>query len=145
LAPDEREAAAAAGLPVVSVADGDGFFQPCPQLGASRCCAIYEVRPNACRRYRCATLRALEAGEIDLPAARSRSHSAQLAIAGLRRGLPDDATVVAIRRDLQQAGDAGDPARWVALAALERLLDRHFRSPEKRVFEPDQAATVTSP
>ena len=77
LAPEERDAAASAGLEVVPVREGEGFLQPCRQIGADRCCAIYADRPGACRRYRCTTLIALEEGTIDLASARMRVESAQ--------------------------------------------------------------------
>jgi uncharacterized protein len=47
---------------------GRHLVQPCTALEAGAC-ACYPVRPLACRRYRCALLAALEAGEVELPPA----------------------------------------------------------------------------
>ena len=145
LAATELDAAKAVGLPVVAVTGGQGFVQPCPQLGADCGCAIYPVRPGVCRRFRCTTLRAFEAGEIDFAAARSRIDSARGAIALLRRSCRTGAEVPAIRRELYAAGKAVEPTRMVALGALERLLDRNFRLRGQQAFNPDQAAETSSP
>ena len=44
---------------------GRHLVQPCSALRGGAC-ACYPERPLACRRYRCALLAALEAGEVEL-------------------------------------------------------------------------------
>jgi Fe-S-cluster containining protein len=41
------------------------LVQPCTALEGAAC-RCYQARPLACRRYRCALLAALEAGEVEL-------------------------------------------------------------------------------
>lgn len=143
LAPVEVANAMDAGLLVVSLEDGRGFLQPCSQL---RCggCGIYERRPSPCRRYRCNTLIALEADEIDHLAASRRVEVAKSAVNRLRQNRPDQ-TLPAIRAQLGMSGPSSDPAQLVALAALELVLDRYFRRKDQHAFKPDQAATAASP
>ena len=38
------------------------LLQGCAALGADCACGVYEARPQACRRFRCAVLSALESG-----------------------------------------------------------------------------------
>ena len=63
LMPHEVGEAAALGLDLVEGAE-PGFSLPCPRF--DRCCTIYEMRPNACRGFRCALLRRLDEGSVDL-------------------------------------------------------------------------------
>lgn len=41
------------------------FHQPCPAL-KDKACSIYEHRPHECRKWKCKTLKRLEAGKIDI-------------------------------------------------------------------------------
>ncbi len=45
------------------------FLQPCAAFCEGRCSA-YEGRPSVCRKYRCALLRRVEAGEVSMDEAR---------------------------------------------------------------------------
>lgn len=65
LLPEEIAPAVALGLPVEAAGDRPAFQQPCAKFQAGRC-AIYEQRPQVCRRYACALLRRLQAGETTL-------------------------------------------------------------------------------
>jgi len=51
-----------------AAAGGRYLVQPCTALAGADC-GCYLARPLACRRYRCALLAALEAGEVGLPEA----------------------------------------------------------------------------
>lgn len=144
LAPDDVAAAADAGLAVVPVKGGSGFLQPCPQLGCDGC-AIYTRRPEPCRRFRCTTLLALVAQEIDAETADRRVDAAKRAIARLSESDTRERSPAAMHDQLRLAGQSPNPAQLVALAALELLLDRYFRRPDQRVLAPDQAATAASP
>ena len=143
LASEEVATAADAGLAIVPVKGGAGFLQPCPQLRCGEC-AIYDRRPSPCRRYRCTTLIALEAGEIDGIAAGRRVEAAKGAIARLRHNRPDQ-SLSAIRTQLCVSEKASNSGHLVVLAALELILDRHFRRKDQQVLKPDQAATAASP
>jgi len=124
LADDEHGDAEAAGLALVRVDERLGFLQPCPCF-AEGACTIYARRPAPCRRYRCATLQALEAGDIALGEARRRVAQAKAAIAELPGGL------AATRQALAEP-ESHDPREALALARVELLLDRHFRRPDRR-------------
>ena len=143
LAPEDVADAIDAGLAIVSVEGGSGFLQPCPQLGDGEC-AIYARRPGACRRYRCTTLIALEGVAIDRIVASRRVEAAKGALARLRQNRPDQ-TLSAIRAEFGVSGIASDPGHLVALAALELILDRHFRRKDQQVLKPGQAAIAASP
>ncbi|MBL9103336.1 MAG: YkgJ family cysteine cluster protein [Myxococcales bacterium] len=65
LADGEIEPARRHGLVVVTRGDGTaGVRQRCAALRGDEGCAVYEVRPGCCRRYRCMLLRALDEGEV---------------------------------------------------------------------------------
>ncbi len=65
LLPEEIAPAVALGLPVEDAGDRPAFQQPCVKFQAG-CCSIYEQRPQVCRRYACALLKRLRAGETTL-------------------------------------------------------------------------------
>lgn len=99
---------------------GHALRQPCAAL-VDRRCAAYDVRPAACRTYRCMLLAALDAGEIDAREAAAVVDEAHARLAALAALLPAGEGGV-----VQRARAADGPelrhARERALAFLERRL-----------------------
>ncbi len=132
---------AAEGLELVEQ-DGRTFFRlGCPCLNGTAC-QIYGRRPAICSAFRCPLLRRLDSGDIDLPGA--------LATVGEARRLADRADRLndrtenrsnARQRWREQFGamigsggceSGSDPAWLLAMTALNRFLDRHFRKEHQR-------------
>src|SRR5450759_3445589 len=59
---DDETKVTAAGLEIVDDGQRRFFRQPCPRFSCGTC-SIYAARPEVCRRYRCALLENLEAGQ----------------------------------------------------------------------------------
>jgi Fe-S-cluster containining protein len=142
LAPGEAERAAELGLSL-EAGENPGFTQPCSRFAASGC-TIYDQRPSTCRRYRCEVLLKLERGEIESARATEVIASALALVADAEAGEPGSAPA------RLRAAERGTPAtldcnpeerekaarQSLALLALERYLDRHFRGPnQKKVME----------
>jgi Fe-S-cluster containining protein len=124
-----------AGIEIRQRGDGIDFEQPCPAL-ADRRCTVYDARPSACRRFRCKTLNAYEAGALtwtDAVARVTRALTVRAAVhaelkrrgstpaAPLESCLPDE-TALAANRALRQD--------WapvlLAMAALRDCLETYF-------------------
>jgi Fe-S-cluster containining protein len=99
--------------PVDGQAGQHGFRQPCPLYLDDRC-SVYGRHPRSCHEYRCALLKKLAAGEVELGAALSVVHEAKSLIA-------ESAAVPVAQR--------GRPDALLCAAALEVLLTRRFREP----------------
>jgi Fe-S-cluster containining protein len=65
----EAATLSAAGLPVVRRYRRLRLAQPCPALQPDNRCRLYQQRPARCRQFECALLRAVRAGQLDVPAA----------------------------------------------------------------------------
>lgn len=65
-----------------------GFSQPCAAL-RGRCCAVYENRPQVCRRYRCRVLRAVQTNVDGLPEALENVARLRGLVASLKTALRD--------------------------------------------------------
>ena len=127
------------------------FLQPCPAHRADSC-AIYEQRPERCRKFSCRQLEQMEAGAIRFAEAEEKVAQALagvarvrtlLAAAGeknLRRSLavrssgvleqqpdPGDADLLRLHEDLRQE-----------MEALETLLENHFRTAPAPGFDIEQ-------
>lgn len=88
---DDARRLAELGLPLVRRGAVRRFGQPCSQL-AGGYCKIYENRPQHCRLFDCALLKAVKSGEIQLAAglriARQARRGAEQVL-GLLRALGD--------------------------------------------------------
>jgi uncharacterized protein len=93
-------------LPVVPSHTGVSLRQPCA-AHIEGACSIYEDRPGACARYRCALLKQVDAGEV--------STSAALALVRETRTL-----VARVRERL--AAWSSEPSPWRALALAEEQM-----------------------
>ena len=142
LAPEEVEPAREAGMAVVEADDKAGFLFPCPQLACATC-QIYSIRPQTCRGYRCETLKALDAGKIDLAEGLSRVKQGREAFERIQAELPEGKTVTDARRWRREAGKAeaseelnASPMLMMALGMLDVVVDQHFRRPDQRQVMP---------
>jgi hypothetical protein len=80
----EDEAKALAGRVRIDAACSQ-LLQGCVALGGDLRCSVYEDRPQACRRFRCTVLRALEAGQLTS----EEAHAAIDEVLSVRRELAD--------------------------------------------------------
>ena len=131
-----------AGMAVVEADEKAGFVFPCPQLDCG-VCQIYSIRPQTCRTYRCQTLKALDAGEIDLAEGLSRVKQGREAFEQVKAHLPEGKTVTDARRWRREAGKAestaelnASPMLMMALGMLDVVIDQHFRRPDQRQVMP---------
>ncbi|HXD01841.1 MAG TPA: YkgJ family cysteine cluster protein [Novosphingobium sp.] len=135
--------------------DKAGFAFPCSQLDGA-CCTSYHDRPSVCRRYRCEVLVRLADGRLTRDdAARQVGRAGQLVNSALAAARDRSATIGELRRAFQSGQDgwaeAGPDERAalaplrLALAALERHLDGHFRRPHQRQMAELPGATEASP
>lgn len=119
-------------------ATGAVFDQPCPHARHQRC-MIYELRPHTCRTYRCTTLTAFQADEITHAEAVRRIDEA---LAARTRTMPlinpgETLARARLRRSALASAptDTAKNARFIlTLTALDMLLDRYFRKPDKTMF-----------
>jgi Fe-S-cluster containining protein len=103
------------------------FPIPCPQL-RDKVCQVYEGRPQTCRNFRCATLQALDSGEIDRAEADRRVALLQGAIAQLRsRTLPGEN--LHSLHDRVGGNEATQPDVQLAVVVLNQVVGRYFRPP----------------
>lgn len=131
----EHERLLALGFSVTEV-DGDRVFPlRCVQLSGTLC-TVYPDRPLACRTYRCATLRAFEALEIDRPEADRRVVTTKAAIADLHVTL-GDGSIAELKQQLT-AGTPVAPELKLQLGIVELLLGRYFKLPDDH---PDSGVT----
>jgi hypothetical protein len=133
---------AAAGLQVFHAQGRDRFRLPCPALDGA-CCTIYANRFAICRSFRCALLRRLDAGEVDLGQALKTVGAAKALLARIEARAPGSRPRRARRTlaaeqlaELRRSGDRDAGRAYLDLVALEELLDTRFRNPKK-----DEAAT----
>lgn len=113
----------------LAVLDG-GLAQPCAALRDLRC-AIYDDRPDACRRYRCMLLVALDAGEVSLPEAEDVVAEARARLAALAADLPGDGPVLARARALARDNHMSPETRALLDRAVA-FLGRRFRGHTRR-------------
>jgi Fe-S-cluster containining protein len=136
VAAEEANATVAAGL---TLAQDDGklvFRQPCPKF-RDGCCTVYDIRPPVCRRYRCALLIRLEAGQISVAEARDKVTTAKMLVARVNTSVPEAALAArrtAIWKSLKKgyvrlpAADKPPAARALLdIAALDSFLGLWFR------------------
>jgi Fe-S-cluster containining protein len=103
------------GLAIEKTGDELEFRQPCP-LYQNDSCSVYQHRPPACQKYRCALLKKYEDGDVTLE---------------------DSLTIVGTGKQLlaERAGhSAVRPFSGESLlraAALDVHLEKHFREPKK--------------
>jgi Fe-S-cluster containining protein len=118
---------------------GKAYFPlPCGNL-CGAVCRIYDQRPTTCRTYKCTTLTALEAGEIDRTEADRRVAAAKDAVADVRaRMLPGES----FHELRERFGHEPSPAPDFVLAMVkwDMAMDRYFRKPHQQVLGPNPAA-----
>lgn len=140
---DELAAAARHRLPIVPRGDHTSFRQPCPHHGPAGC-GIYEERPHACRLFRCRTLAAYQAGDIDRPTADARIEALRSMAAHVAAQLPPGSARTlgvwtAAQHFTAEADASPDPAAFRArhaplffdLLELSRLCKRDFHDPPR--------------
>ncbi|KHS49191.1 MULTISPECIES: YkgJ family cysteine cluster protein [Novosphingobium] len=114
------------------------FFQPCPH-SVCQSCQIYTIRPETCRKFRCKTLKALRADEIESAEAFRRVDEMLRAREQLQPFLIAGETLNAARERRGQIAasaerTASETAFVLKLTAFDLLLDRYFRDPRKAMF-----------
>jgi Fe-S-cluster containining protein len=116
---DDAAQVVALGLPV----KGGKFPQPCPALGADKCCRVYADRPARCRQFECTVFLELKHGAEDLAGA--------LRIVAQTRKLADK-----VRRLLRQLGDDDEAL------ALSLRFQKMKRALEQGAFEDESVETA---
>jgi hypothetical protein len=119
---DDEPALRAAGLAIERLKTKTRFSQPCATLCADNTCRIYARRPQRCREFDCAQLRAVQAGTID--------PSTALLVIGEALRL-----VEKVKRLLSRLGD--DDTQL----PLSRRFQRTTRRLERALPDEDTAAT----
>lgn len=136
--PDEIPRMKAHGVTIFTDSKADRLRLPCPLLEGNAC-TIYDQRFTVCRTFECKTLKAAKGGEIGVDEALARIAKAKELIARASEDEPAMAQAEARHRRFREGPPVGDAARgkaFVALLALDRYLDRHFRNkPIDRGFE----------
>jgi Fe-S-cluster containining protein len=127
---EDTDAVIAVGLEVVKEGDRSCFRQPCPHFSRGTC-SVYAERPHVCRNYRCALLRAVEAGSITAPVAREKIATAKelrdaVRIAGPGVVTPPERAALMQRLKAQLADASGDDRQAVANALLDIAVFEHF-------------------
>lgn len=137
---EEHERSRLSAIFELETTDGTTTFrQPCPQNQCHRC-QVYDLRPSSCRGYRCLTLKALDAGEIDVDEGARRIAEVLKAREAVRAMMLPGETLTAARlRRKELAADASRlPAATgfiLALTALDLLLDRYVREQDLQMFK----------
>jgi hypothetical protein len=151
---EAEEGLAELGMKVERRPDYLVFLQPCTMLEGTRC-TIYEQRPGVCAGYRCTLLKRFDAGEIAIGDALLLVEQAR----GLLETVQNELDAGESFRDLTMAwraqiggrvpatSPAADRARrmpaFMALALLNRFVDRYFRSKgETLLVSPERAAEL---
>lgn len=133
---DEVPRAQEFGLAVIEVERPEGGTPaiPFPPLcHTSAGCVVYDRRFATCRRFRCQTLIALEAGEIDSAEGHRRVQAAKDALTALRPHLlPGESLPEARLRESKTAPAGPDALFLFRLWALDTALDRWFLKPSAR-------------
>jgi Fe-S-cluster containining protein len=120
-------------------ADRATLPSPCAFLRGCAC-SIYESRPRACRKFRCKTLRDLSAGRIERDEALARIAAVKDAFERVRPWLaPGESLWSARRRRTELLAEKRsmrtEEGEFVLRsAALDLLLERHFRIDGSRLF-----------
>ena len=132
--PGEEAQAHSVGLAVFDAEGRPAFRLPCPRVTAQGC-SVYDRRPDKCRRYRCETLKALDAGDIDRREAGRRVARARETIDQITH-LFELGSLAAVRRQIATSSPdwRAHPAQALALARLQLMLDRYFLRPDKRIL-----------
>jgi Fe-S-cluster containining protein len=130
---DDEQNVIAAGLEIVDDGKRRFFRQPCPHFTCGAC-SIYADRPKVCRKYRCALLKRVEAGEMSKSAAREKIATAKKLIAAIRiidpnAVTPGERTALAqrLRKHLTRLGDE-EERKTAAKALLDVAVLEHFLS-----------------
>lgn len=139
--PEDLPGLARHGLALDTASERPAFVLPCAKL-AEATCTIYAERFVTCRRFRCKLLQSVEAGETTVAEGLTKIATARSLIAAVEPA----ARMARHRRALavQTAGwkAVADPVerattarRYLAIVALERHLDAHFRKDRAPVQE----------
>lgn len=141
---DEVETSRAAGLDVFDHSEvGPAFRIACPRLEGSRC-SVYEVRPRACRKFRCKLLCDVEGGNVAIAVALDRVAEARALVDKIVAGLTGGETLNEARWRWRSSapgwwiGDLSAAQFHLEMTMLNLLLDRHFRNKEQWVMVGDQ-------
>jgi Fe-S-cluster containining protein len=127
LLPEEPQGLRALGFTIEMQGDQAVFKLPCG-FHTGTGCSVYEARPQTCRGFRCATLRALDSGAIDRDEAHRRTREAKGAVALLRAHLQEGESFLSLRRR-SDVGPSTSPELKLALVLHNTMLDRYFRNP----------------
>ena len=134
--PHEEAHALGLGFTIVERDDGRRYFLlPCGNLCGSAC-QVYDVRPTTCRTYKCTTLQAVEAGEIDRAEADRRVAIGKATVASVRQRLLPGESFLELRA---RFGEESAPAPDFKLTMVQwdMVMDRFFRKPHQRVLAPE--------
>jgi len=144
--PDDAEFVSAAGLEIAEEGQKRYFRLPCPHFSCGSC-QIYAKRPKVCRKYRCALLTNLEAGEISRTDALEKIAMAQMLVAAVRRLAPTAVTAAErpalkqrLKAELRELDDRlRQPAAktLLAIGVLEHFLNRWFYKMKNEAAEPE--------
>jgi hypothetical protein len=128
---------AAGGMDVFQEGGKNRFRMPCPAFEGA-CCKIYATRFATCRSFRCALLRRLEAGKMDMDQALHTVGKAKALLARIEARSPGSRPARARRTlaaeklaQVQHSGDREAGHAYLELMALEKLLQTDFRDPKK--------------
>lgn len=135
--PGEEQVISAAGLKLMEGEDKNYFQLPCHHESGGRC-TIYENRFTICRTFRCALLRAYQAGKIGREEAQATVQTACQLVDDVVTSDPA-AKLFIIRTELRRGLAADIPKasreeqaaigrRLLAMTALDAFLERWFRN-----------------
>jgi Fe-S-cluster containining protein len=122
LEPEEVERVRDLGLDVDLPEKGEASFRQCCSALSGTRCTIYEHRPDACKRYRCHLLMALEEDEVSLEDALSVVGQARQMLSQLDEALDDAGDDAGGGSVTQRARLAHRPAHGSPLAPETRRL-----------------------
>ena len=130
--PPEVEDLRAHGVEVEGHGDGPSSLRQCCSALRGTRCAVYQVRPATCRRYRCQLLIALEEDEVSLKDAVRVVEDARQLLGRLDDALPEDVPgegSVTQRARRADKPEHGGPLRSEVkrlYRETEAYLQRHF-------------------
>lgn len=137
LDPDEVAPARELGLNVLDRVE-PAFSLPCARFEDR--CTIYQARPRACVRYKCALLRKAEAGEVSFEQAKRIVADALRLMHEADQGMPAADFMTEFRSTMLPQGAAARPAgagsdlHQLRMTALAYFLDKHFVLPREGSF-----------
>lgn len=124
LKPEEVPIARRLGLELDDTAK-PSFKLPCHRFDG--CCTVYEDRPRSCQRFRCALLRKLDAGEVNLENGLQTVAEAHRLTRQAQSELTTEEFICRFQAVACNSEAAHEtPVRLLGFTALARFLDKHF-------------------